>query len=221
MFDDNGSTSSGVDLFELAPTKGAFASDLASDTRDLEYQAAANEENVGSSPIPPAEIYFGAPGGINGILNVAPIPVAMSSASGAYGSANPFTTLVPLDGIHTVVPPETYAVPVTKTPVDSNPDAGSPINFVTTPDDASAAVLVNGDGEIVSALSNSTAGGHSGTGGSSSGGSGSTSSGTTSSSPFVINVIWDASVNNAPAAFKADVIAAVSFSRVSSPTTSP
>jgi hypothetical protein len=47
--------------------------------------------------------------------------------------------------------------------------------------------------------------------GSTSGTSGGTSTGSASASPFVINVVYDSSVNNAPAAFKADVAAAVSF----------
>ncbi len=156
LFDDNSSTSSGIDLFELAPTKGAFASDLTSDARDSEYQTVTNQEHGGSSPLPPAE----------SVLNVAPNTVAMSTPSGMHDSSNPFTAYIPADGIQTVVPPEsTFTVPVTKTPVDTNAVADSPFSFVTTPGDSSAAVLVNGDGEIVSALSNSKAGDHSGGGG--------------------------------------------------------
>src|ERR1051326_7142873 len=63
-------------------------------------------------------------------------------------------------------------------------------------------VLVNGDGELVSALGHST-GGKSGSGSTSgTGGSTTTTTGPTSTSPFVINVTYDASVANAPAGFK-------------------
>src|SRR5947209_6072883 len=74
-----------------------------------------------------------------------------------------------------------------------------PLGFAAS--DGLSALLVDGDGEVVSALSQSTGGSSSsGTGGSGSGSS--TTSGTASPSPFIINVTYDASVANAPAAFK-------------------
>jgi hypothetical protein len=70
-------------------------------------------------------------------------------------------------------------------------------------------LLVDGDGEVVSALSHATSGGStSGAGGST---SGTTTTGSASASPFVINVTYDASVANAPAAFKTVVSNVVQY----------
>ncbi len=71
---------------------------------------------------------------------------------------------------------------------------------IVSSDALSGLLLVNGDGEVVSTLSHATGGGKAGTGGTTSGTT--TTSGTASTSPFVINVTYDASVANAPAAFK-------------------
>src|SRR5438477_258915 len=67
------------------------------------------------------------------------------------------------------------------------------------------------DGEVVSALSNSTSGPGGATTGGTSGGTPATSTGAATASPFVINVTWDASVGNAPAGFKTAVMSVVQY----------
>lgn len=91
----------------------------------------------------------------------------------------------------TVAPPENHQAP------DPTPDPFG----VTASDSASGLLLVNGDGEVVPVLSQAAGGGStSGTGGTT--GHTTTTTGSASTSPFVINVTYDASVANAPAAFK-------------------
>lgn len=215
LFDDSGAfnTSFGIDHFDFASTQGALASDLALGTPDADYQTTAHEGHVGSSgssPLSFTEAHFSAPSGSNAMVDVAPMTVAMSTPSNAHDVSSPFAAPIPADDAQTFVAPQSTFAPVASAPVGNAPDASLPVDIVAASGDDAAGVLVNGDGEIVSALSNSTAGsgGSSSTG---SGGGGNTSSGTASSSPFVINVTYDASVNNAPAAFKADVAAAVSY----------
>jgi Ca2+-binding RTX toxin-like protein len=199
-FDDGGSTniSSSIDPFELASTSGAAAADD------------DHGRTVDSSPVAITSAHFSASGGINSILNVAPMTIAISPSPGAHDSSGLVTASIPTNSIPSIVIPEpTLIFPVITAPVGASPDASAPVNIVVAPGDTANSVLVNGDGEIVSLLSNSTAGSGSGSGTGSGGGN--TSSSTASTSPFVINVVYDASVNNAPAAFKTDVTAAVQY----------
>src|SRR5258707_5966886 len=76
-------------------------------------------------------------------------------------------------------------------------------------DGLSGLVLVNGDGEVFSPLSHAAGGKTSGTGGTTSGTS--TTTGSASTSPFVINVTYDASVANAPAGFTTAVANVVQY----------
>jgi Ca2+-binding RTX toxin-like protein len=129
-----------------------------------------------------------------------------SIAPMAWHAPEPAVAQAPIVPVVAVVP----AAPAAEAPtiaISLAPDATS-----LAPDLSgdSLGVLINGDGEIVSALSSSTAGSGSGTSGGSSGG-GTTGTGGASASPFVINVIYDSSVNSAPAGFKAEVAAAVQY----------
>lgn len=212
--DDNGSasTSFGSEPLESASTNAAFEGGPASDTHDAEAQAVASEEyasseDTGSNSY--AEVNFGKPAGSHSTSDIAPITVAISTSSNSGDWSGAFSAPIPPGGNQTFVAPQSTYVPVATAPAVNSPDGLDPTSIVASPGDEPASVLVNGDGEAVSVLSNSTAGsGGSSTG---SGGSSSSSSGTASSSPFVINVTYDASVNNAPAAFKTDVAAVVQY----------
>lgn len=101
-----------------------------------------------------------------------------------------FDFIIDLPSI-TVQPPADHHAP------EPSPD---PLGIASS-DNLSGLLLVDGDGEVVPVLSLASGGGSSsGTGGTTGGTT--TTTGSASTSPFVINVTYDASAANAPAAFK-------------------
>lgn len=126
-------------------------------------------------------------------------------ASNQQGSANAFTPLAYVEPAHWVAPYSLVAA-------GESPEAFNPVGFAPDPaGDGPAEVLVDGDGEVVAVASNSAPGSAGGSGTSGSGTGSATSGGGATTSPFVINVIYDASVNNAPAGFKAAIAAVVQY----------
>ena len=210
LFEDFGSISSlsDVSLFEFAPTKHAVNSG------DSESQVGASDDAVApndTSSVQLAHMNFGVQNGSFGTLGAAPMNLAMTTSSNGLDLSNPFTPHTAADGVQTFVAPQSNIVPVTSAPVANSPDTLPLIDIVAASGDTSAGVLVNGDGEVVSVISNSTAGSNSNAGSSSSGSNSNTSTDKASASPFIINVTYDASVANAPAAFKTVVAAVVQY----------
>src|SRR5207248_3578686 len=141
------------------------------------------------------------------------IPLAPPSFFAPHESSSAFV-FAPFDGIGSVaagliasIAPHPPQPPSGETTVAGIPISATPEQFESD----SSTVLVNGDGEVVSALSNSTSGPGGATTGGTSGGTPATSTGGATASPFVINVTWDASVGNAPAGFKAAVMSVVQY----------
>ncbi|MBC7578423.1 MAG: calcium-binding protein [Tardiphaga sp.] len=149
-----------------------------------------------------------------------------ATATNATETTTPFATLASLDTAPVMASvPAALAGPaalVQEAAAPASPTAEYIPTAVTAPDapigidfsptdsgDGSLGVLIDGDGDIVSALSNSTSSSTAGSGGSA--GTASSAATAATASPFVINVSYDASVGSAPAGFKAGVAAAVQY----------
>lgn len=135
-------------------------------------------------------------------LEIAPVIASVSSVPAAHsGPAAPMQEAAAPEAPAAEYVPAAVTVPDAPIAIDFSPASSG---------DDSPGVLINGDGDIVSALSNSTSSSTAGSGGGSAGAASSPATAATAS-PFVINVSYDASVASAPAAFKAGVAAAVQY----------
>src|SRR5438270_5272261 len=196
-----------TDISDLSVPKGALQNGANLEDGDRDLQVAARDGDAGGTLHRTASTVDIASAGDSAWAHdilTSSITFAPTSFFAPHESSSAFV-FAPFDGIGSVaagliasIAPHPPQPPSGETTVAGIPISATPEQFERD----SSTVLVNGDGEVVSALSNSTSGPGGATTGGTSGGTPATSTGAATASPFVINVTWDASVGNAPAGFK-------------------